>query len=235
MVHHPVDYARVVNRIGNEMDLTLVDLDDILPAATVMVVTVTGTTTSGKPLSAENLRKAIDGCSMALALDEDKKLVLQFVESKMHKIAPNLSLVCGSEVAARLMGVAGGLVALSKMPSCNVQVGQQSQGALSMRRRGAEGCGNRCTHLLPSSRTPCLYLKLLGAKRKSLVGLSTATAQSHQGFVVQCSIIQQTPPALRLKAMRLVASKCALLARVDAYGQDPLVRGGGGVFVLEVV
>jgi len=39
-VHHPVDYARVVSRIGNEMDLTLVDLDDILPAATVMVVTV---------------------------------------------------------------------------------------------------------------------------------------------------------------------------------------------------
>ena len=39
-VHHPVDYARVVSRIANEMDLTLVDLDDILPAATVMVVTV---------------------------------------------------------------------------------------------------------------------------------------------------------------------------------------------------
>ncbi len=37
LVHHPIDYARVVQRIGNEMDLTLVDLDDILPAATVMV------------------------------------------------------------------------------------------------------------------------------------------------------------------------------------------------------
>lgn len=38
-VHHPVDYARVVQRIGNEMDLTQVDLDDLLPAATVMVST----------------------------------------------------------------------------------------------------------------------------------------------------------------------------------------------------
>ncbi len=36
-VHHPIDYARVVKRIGNEMDLTLVNLDDMLPAATVMV------------------------------------------------------------------------------------------------------------------------------------------------------------------------------------------------------
>ena len=46
-VHHPVDYARVVSRIGNEMDLTLVDLDDILPAATVMVVTVRGKAVGG--------------------------------------------------------------------------------------------------------------------------------------------------------------------------------------------
>jgi hypothetical protein len=40
----------------------------------------------------------------------------------MHQIAPNLSAAIGSEVAARLMGVAGGLMTLSKMPACNVQV-----------------------------------------------------------------------------------------------------------------
>ena len=33
LVHHAVDYARVVRSIGNEMDLTLVDLEDILPQA----------------------------------------------------------------------------------------------------------------------------------------------------------------------------------------------------------
>ena len=36
---------------------------------------MTGTTTSGKPLNAENLRKTTDGCAMALELDEDKRLV----------------------------------------------------------------------------------------------------------------------------------------------------------------
>jgi hypothetical protein len=40
----------------------------------------------------------------------------------MQGIAPNLSAAVGSEVAARLMGVAGGLLALSRMPACNVQV-----------------------------------------------------------------------------------------------------------------
>ena len=46
------------------------------------VLQVTGTTTSGKPLSDENLRKTLDGCAMALALDEDKRTLLSFVESR---------------------------------------------------------------------------------------------------------------------------------------------------------
>jgi U4/U6 small nuclear ribonucleoprotein PRP31 len=42
------------------MDVTLVDLDRLLPPATVMVVTVTATTTSGKPLNAEDIRCGLE-------------------------------------------------------------------------------------------------------------------------------------------------------------------------------
>lgn len=37
-------------------------------------------------------------------------------------LAPNLSAIVGTTVAAKLLGVAGGLNALAKMPACNVQV-----------------------------------------------------------------------------------------------------------------
>ncbi len=40
--HWPLQ-ARVVKVIGNEMDMTLIDLTGVLPSATIMVVTVTGT------------------------------------------------------------------------------------------------------------------------------------------------------------------------------------------------
>ncbi|KAL6175802.1 hypothetical protein ACLB2K_052441 [Fragaria x ananassa] len=40
----------------------------------------------------------------------------------MGFIAPNLSAIVGSAVAAKLMGMAGGLAALAKMPACNVQL-----------------------------------------------------------------------------------------------------------------
>ncbi|GMH35588.1 hypothetical protein BSKO_03456 [Bryopsis sp. KO-2023] len=122
LVHHPIDYARVVRQIGNEMDLTKVELEGILPSATIMVVSVTATTTSGRPLSDENLEKTESACDLALKLDEDKKMINSFVESKMHKIAPNLSTVVGAETASRLMGLAGGLTELARIPACNIAV-----------------------------------------------------------------------------------------------------------------
>ncbi|KAK7301730.1 hypothetical protein RJT34_12602 [Clitoria ternatea] len=122
LVHHPIDYARVVKKIGNEMDLTLVDLEGLLPSAIIMVVSVTASTTTGKPLPEDVLSKTIEACDRALALDSAKKKVLDFVESRMGYIAPNLSAIVGSAVAAKLMGTAGGLASLAKMPACNVQL-----------------------------------------------------------------------------------------------------------------
>ena len=54
--HLSLPLPTCLQAIGNEMDVTLVDLDRLLPPATVMVVTVTATTTSGKPLSEEELK-----------------------------------------------------------------------------------------------------------------------------------------------------------------------------------
>ena len=42
LIPNKFDYILTVQRVGNEMDLTLVDLNDLLPSASVMVVSVTG-------------------------------------------------------------------------------------------------------------------------------------------------------------------------------------------------
>ena len=69
---------------------------------------VTGSTTNGKELSAEDLDKTVVACDRNMELDTVKKTLVTLVESRMDKTAPNLSAVLGPEVAARLMGVAGG-------------------------------------------------------------------------------------------------------------------------------
>jgi U4/U6 small nuclear ribonucleoprotein PRP31 len=47
LIPNIMDYIRTVQRIGNELDMTLVEFSDILPSASVMVVSVSGSTTSG--------------------------------------------------------------------------------------------------------------------------------------------------------------------------------------------
>ncbi|CAK4612299.1 hypothetical protein LEN26_009148 [Aphanomyces euteiches] len=128
LVPSPLDYARVVQRIGNEMDMTLVDLSTLLPSATVMGVSVTGSTTSGKPLSPSDLAIVQETCTELLELDAEKTLVLRFVESRMNFLAPNLSALLGTRITAQLVGLAGGVDELSRIPSCNIQVlGQRKQ------------------------------------------------------------------------------------------------------------
>ncbi|KAF3558280.1 hypothetical protein F2Q69_00013267 [Brassica cretica] len=186
LVNHPIDYARVVKKIGNETDLTRVDLEGLLPSAIIMVVSVTALTTKGSPLPEEVLQKTLEACDRALDLDSARKNVLNFVESKMGSIAPNLSAIVGSAVAAKLMGTAGGLSALAKMPACNVQV--------------------------------------LGQKRKNLAGFSSATSQSRVGYLDQTEIFQSTPPALRMRAGRILAAKSTLAARIEKWQEPPPAR-----------
>ena len=88
----------------------------------IMGVTVTATTTEGQPLAAETLERVTQAAQIIVQLDADKTLILDLVQRSMHTIAPNLSQAVGEEVAARLIGAAGGLSQLAAMPACNVQV-----------------------------------------------------------------------------------------------------------------
>ena len=184
LILNPVDYARVVKVIGNEMDMTMVNLEEVLPSATIMVVSVTGSTTSGKPLPEDELQRVFEGCDEMVALLQARMEMLEYVESRMMKFAPNVSVLIGTSLAAQMIGQAGGLTALSKIPSCNVQA--------------------------------------LGTNRKTLQGLANKAGSSsvNNGLISQCEIVQMTPSDLKHRALRLVAGKVTLAARVDSFHQD---------------
>ena len=189
LVSYPVDYASVVKAIGGASDLTAVNLEGVLPSATIMVVSVTASTTQGRPFqSEEELAVVTEASSMLIQLEDDRTAILNFVADRLASIAPNLSAIVSTSIAAKLIGIAGGLPALAKIPAGNMQ--------------------------------------LLGAKKDGRSGLSTRGGDVHFGFIASADVIQQTPPALRTKAVRLLSGKCALLARVDAFGQDPEGEAG---------
>jgi U4/U6 small nuclear ribonucleoprotein PRP31 len=127
-VLNALDYARVVKKIGHQTDLSAVDMSDILPSSVIMIVRVTASTSSFRQSEAEdsNLKaiidRALEGCDQILQLDEMKNEILKYVSSRMNALAPNLSAIVGTTIAAQLIGIAGGLEALSKIPSADLQL-----------------------------------------------------------------------------------------------------------------
>jgi U4/U6 small nuclear ribonucleoprotein PRP31 len=196
MVYTPIEYMKTVQLLQNDLEVTRVDLSDILPAATIMVVSVTASTTQGSVLEENELQIILEACDMALELNEKKFKILQYVESRMSFVAPNLSAIVGSTIAAKLIGVAGGLIGLSRIPSCNIELLGAQKKTLSGFSTAAMGPRAGFIHSCD---------------------IVTATSDVSPADIKSCvcpsfGLFQE----FKKKAAKFVAAKCALAARIDS-------------------
>ncbi|KAF8996281.1 Nop domain-containing protein [Hymenopellis radicata] len=122
LVADPVMYIRSVRALANSEDVTKVDLSGVLPPAIIMSVVMTATTSPGKQLTDAEWSAVQRACDLADRLEDARKKIFMYVSSRMNVLAPNLSAIVGTTTAAKLLGVAGGLAALAKMPACNVHL-----------------------------------------------------------------------------------------------------------------
>lgn len=126
MVADPLQYIMTIQLLENNPQRVTTEpsvknkLSEILDAKAHLLVTMTAATTQGIKLEEEEMQKVLRACSVAVQLNNLKASLLKFVERNMATIAPNLSVIVGASIAARLMGFAGGLTQLATMPSCNV-------------------------------------------------------------------------------------------------------------------
>ncbi len=158
-------------------------LKSILDGPSLMVVTVEATTSRGREMTEAELQRVLRACEMTLSLDRAKRILTEYVQSRMNLFAPNLTALIGSLTAAQLLNFAGGLSGLAKTPSCN--------------------------------------LPPLGSKKQSQTGFATNVGVRQQGFLYHSPIIRGIPNDLKRQAMRIVAAKVVLAARVDRVHSSP--------------
>lgn len=132
LIQNPLDYAKTVAIIGNGPmeDIRKISegsdnivgstLKQVLDGPSLMVVTVEATTTTGSPLSDSELATVQRACQMVLKLDNAKKILTDYVQSRMSMFAPNLTALIGSATAAQLINYAGGISGLAKTPAANL-------------------------------------------------------------------------------------------------------------------
>lgn len=121
----PLDYINTVKLLGNDIDTKGQNkelLGGVLPPALCIVVSVTASTSQGKPLEPNELQVIFEAISMAEELHQQRMNMHQFVELRMGLIAPNLCKILGAGTAAMIVSQAGGLGPLSKQPACNLLV-----------------------------------------------------------------------------------------------------------------
>lgn len=134
LITNPLDYAKVAAILGQgplepEMIKKLetsadnplgVTLKSVLDGPTFMIVTVEATTSRGRPMSEAEFGLVYQACLLQIELDKAKRIITEYVTSRMEVFAPNLTALIGSLTSAQLLATAGGLKNLSIAPACNL-------------------------------------------------------------------------------------------------------------------
>lgn len=139
LVTTPIEYAKCILRIGDKRNITGVDFTDILSNHIIVAIKMAASAHQESEISSRNLDMCLRGADYLLEITDYSKKLIKFVESRMLKIAPNLSALVGTECAAQLICAAGGVKALALTPSCNIQVmGGKRNADLGLSRKGEE-------------------------------------------------------------------------------------------------
>jgi len=83
------------------------------------------------------------------------------------------------------------------------------------------------------AKIPASNIQVLGSEKRALNGLSAAEAGIHRGYLGELGMVKQAPPNFQTQLIRMLSTKCALAARVDACGTQP--GGAYGVQLREEI
>ena len=123
--------------------------------------------------------------------------LIDHVTQLMESLAPNMCVLIGPTLAARMVSVAGGIAELSRIPACNLQVLGQHKATSASR----AGMGTSIAAAAASSAASS--------------GSGNRTYKPHEGILSECDLYQAVPSHFQRKALKVIAAKLALALRCD--------------------
>ena len=115
-------YAKVVQKIGMRTNTKKTDLSEILTPEDEKSIKDSAEISMGSEISNEDELNIKELCSQIIFLTEYRQSLTEYLRNRMMTIAPNLTIMVGELVAARLISHAGSLVSLAKMPASTIQI-----------------------------------------------------------------------------------------------------------------
>jgi len=119
-------FARCAQFIKNRKELTDESVplleEIVMDSAKAQSILDAARSSMGMDISPIDLINIERFAKRVIALAEYRKELQEYLRSKMHNIAPNLSALIGEQVGARLISHAGSLTNLAKYPASTVQI-----------------------------------------------------------------------------------------------------------------
>merc|ERR1711977_428161 len=115
-------YAKVVKELGMLKNAATCDLSDVLPEDIEEELKNAAQVSMGTEISDEDLENIHLHCDQTLNLQAYRTELYDYLKNRMAAIAPNLTILVGELVGARLIAHSGSLINLAKYPSSTVQI-----------------------------------------------------------------------------------------------------------------
>ncbi|CAG2163656.1 unnamed protein product [Oppiella nova] len=115
-------FIRTVLTIGMRANAATTDLSDILPEEVEAKVKEMAEVSMGTEIADEDMLNIHHLCQNVLDLQEYRTQLFEYLKNRMLAIAPNLTILVGELVGARLISHAGSLLNLAKHPASTVQI-----------------------------------------------------------------------------------------------------------------
>merc|ERR1712106_538293 len=117
-----IAYIRTVLHMGTRELAVKTDFSSILPEDVEEKVKEAAEMSMGTEITEEDLWNIQALCQQVLELTEYRAQLYEYLKNRMAAIAPNLTVLVGELVGARLIAHAGSLVNLAKHPASTVQI-----------------------------------------------------------------------------------------------------------------
>lgn len=115
-------YARCLRAMGFRKNAATTDFSGILPEDVEEKMKEAAELSMGCEISEEDLTTTLHLADRVIQLGQYRAQLYEYLKNRMEAIAPNLTMLVGELVGARLIAHAGNLVNLAKHPASTVQI-----------------------------------------------------------------------------------------------------------------
>ncbi|XP_018409515.1 PREDICTED: nucleolar protein 58 [Nanorana parkeri] len=116
-------YCKCVRAVGDRVNFAAFDLSEILPEEVEAEVKAACEISMGTEVSEEEFMTMFGTiCTQVIEISEYRSQLYDYLKNRMMAIAPNLTILVGELVGARLIAHAGSLLNLAKHPASTVQI-----------------------------------------------------------------------------------------------------------------